>query len=165
MSGGVRFTHVDDDPLFTGTHDGPDNASYLQSIGAMFKTLGAIPGLYIENVTQNQHSTIRYSTDKWVVAADSDAGFPYEFPFEMTGYGGGFPYTFPFTFGPVQWDHGDVYKIYKTGTKGSVISQSWTDVSKGWQSPKDELVEGWFAEDVDLDDHGREHVFGPNQPE
>lgn len=130
MSGGVRVTHLDSDPLFTGTHDGPDGASYLQSLGAMFKSLGVTPGLYIENVTKGTGGSVVAVTDDKVSDGDVEL-----------------PLVLPFTLSSITWDNGDTYKIYKTGTKNSVISYEWTDVSRGWQSYPRDLVHGWIPED------------------
>ena len=129
MSGGIRVTHLDSDPLFTGTHDGADSSSYLQSMGAMFKTLGAIPGLYVENETKGTSGVIHSSTDD-VVYTNS----------------GCLPFTLPFTL-PMEWDNGDTYNIYKTDTKNAPISYEWTDVSRGWQAYPRDLVKGWMPED------------------
>ena len=130
MSGGVRVTHTDSDPLFTGTHDGPDGSNYLQDMGAMFKTLGAINGLYVENETKGTNGSLDYATDNIVYTGDATL-----------------PAVLPFTL-PIEWDNGDTYNIYKTDTKGSVISYTWTDVSRGWAAYPQELVNGWLPEDV-----------------
>jgi hypothetical protein len=131
MSGGTRYVHTDSDPLFTGTHDGPDGAGYLQDMGAMFKSLGAIVGLYVENATQGTNDLLVSSTDDRVYTGDI---FEDDFPFEFS----------------LSWDNGDTYNIYKTGTKGSTISGDWVDVSRGWRAEKRELVNGWFPDDVDI---------------
>jgi hypothetical protein len=101
-------------------------------MGAMFKSLGAIAGLYVENETKGTAGTLESSTDDRV----------------YTG-GGTLPLVLPFVLS-LEWDNGDTYNIYKTGTKGSTISGDWVDVSKGWRAEKKELVNGWFPDDVDI---------------
>ena len=101
----------------------------------MFKTLGVTRGVYLENETQDSGGAITTLTDDYVKT------------------------------GGVTWDNGDTYNIYKTATKNSTISTMATDRSRGWKADPKELVNGWFAEDVDLDDHGTKQVFGPGQPE
>lgn len=150
MSGGTQEVHRDSDPLFTGTHDGADGSYVLRSVGAMFKSLGVIPGLAIENETQSQIGTVISATDDTVTTSEAEL-----------------PIQIPFVLGEAEviWNNGDIFNIYKTATKDSVISTNWVDVSKGWHAEKEELVNGWFADDVDLDDHGKYDVFGPGQPE
>ena len=63
------------------------------------------------------------------------------------------------------WAPGDEIRIYKTGTKGGLISTQWTDLSRGWKTPMDELEDGWRPEDVDLNSDGEREVWGPGQPE
>lgn len=65
----------------------------------------------------------------------------------------------------VTWDYGDTIKVYKTATKGSLISTQWVDVSRGWKTPMKELEDGWRPEDVDLNSDGAREVWGPGQPE
>ena len=62
------------------------------------------------------------------------------------------------------WDSGDTIKVYKTATKGRVISTQWVDLSRGWKTPQKELIEGWREEDIDLNRNG-EKVWGSGQPE
>ena len=120
---GVIDTHIDDDPLFTGTHDGSDSSFDLSDLGALFKSLGATVGVYCENETQSSGGLITAVTDDTVTVAGTT------------------------------WDNGDTYNIYKTATKDSVISTTGVDVSRGWKADRGELVSGWRSEDVDLDDH------------
>jgi hypothetical protein len=148
MAGGVAVTHTDSEPLFTGTHDGADSSPYLQSMGAMFKSLGVVSGLCIENETKGTSATVYECSDDRI----SDGSLK-------------FPYILPMKFSSLTWDNGDTYNIYKTGTKGSTISYEWTDVSAGFQAHPNELVKGWRPEDKDLDDHGQKDIFGPGQPE
>ena len=136
MSGGKQSINYDDNPLFTGTHDGADSASVLQDIGAMFQALGCVAGLYIENATEETSGAVASCNDDTVTLET-----------------------------PITWNNGDTYNIYKTDTKGSVISYVWVDVSRGWAGRPENLVNGWREEDVDLDDHGKHKVWGPGQPE
>ena len=135
MSGGTTDVHRDTDPLITGTHDGASGVTTLRDMDADFRGFGARVGLAIENATQDTISTIATVTDTEIT---TDSG--------------------------MSWDNGDTYKIYKTATKGSVISTNWVDLSRGWKGRKSDLQAGWRAEDVDLDRDGRK-VFGPGQPE
>ncbi len=129
----------DDQPLFQGTHDGADAASVLHDQGAMFKELGVNVDLsqYCENATQSTGGAITAVTRDTV---------------SVSG---------------VTWDNGDTYKIYRTSTKSSFISDQWVDVSRGWKiNPNDEIMDnGWRSEDYDLDEPNRRKVFGPGQPE
>ena len=64
----------------------------------------------------------------------------------------------------VTWNTGDTLKVYKTATKGAIISQQWVDLSRGWKTTMKELQDGWKPEDIDLNRNG-DQVFGPGQPE
>jgi len=143
----------DSEPLFEGTHKGASGSTTLVDRGACFRSLGVDPELtqYIENVTQSTASRVSSVTEDQVISG-ADA----------------FPVTFPFTFiDQISWDNGDTYRIYATSEKNSVISSTWCDVSRGQAiTDKDDITnEGWFREDVDVDDKGRAQVFGPLQPE
>jgi hypothetical protein len=131
--------HLDDSPMFTGTHAGADSSTNLRSERAMFRSLGVDPALgqYCENETQ--------STGGPVTAATDD---------EVTVSG-------------VTWDYGDTFSIYKTDTKNKFISRITVDRSRGWKITKHDEVndQGWRHEDWDIDDRGRKKVFGPGQPE
>lgn len=134
-----REVHKDDSYLMTGTHAGADSSSTLYVKGAMFRALGVDPSLgqHVDNTTQ--------STSGAVTAADNET----------------------VTVSGVTWDYGDTFEIYLTDTKNSFISDTWTDVSRGWKinDKKDVGDDGWKNEDRDLDYHRRYKVFGPNQPE
>lgn len=138
MKSVARETHRDDEAMFTGTHSGASASATLRDDGKNFRALGVDPALsqYAENETQG--------TSGAVTAADENT----------------------VTVSGVTWDDGDTYGIYKTSTKDSTISTTWTDVSKGWKIKDTSEVneDGWFPEDADLDDHGRKKVFGPGQP-
>lgn len=121
MSGGVQFVHSDDEPLFTGTHDGTDGAAILQDLGALFKSLGVTVGVYVENASRSTYGNVTAVADDTVTVSG------------------------------VEWYSGDTYNIYKTATKGSTISTMMVDRSRGWQADPKELINGWFPEDVDED--------------
>jgi len=106
----------------------------LNDTDVRLKSLGVAVGVYCENVTQSTGGAITAVTDTSITA---------------TG---------------VTWRHGDTYKTYLTATKNSTIATTWTDRSRGWKADPKELKDGWFPEDVDLDDHGKHKVFGPGQP-
>jgi len=142
---GVPVTHIDDadtdECLMTGSHKGADGASILSDPGADFKSCGAHPDLklLIKNVTDGSEGEITASTEDTVIAT-------------LTG-------------GNNDWDKDDVYVILKTATEDSIISTHYTDKRFGRKvTNPDQLDDGIFPEDVDLDDDD-EDVFGPGQPE
>ncbi len=135
MSGGTTEVHKDDDYLATGTHDRATSTT-LNAQGADFKSCGVRVGLYIENETQSTNSLVASVTEDEITTDDA-----------------------------ISWDRDDTYKIYITASKGSIISTEWTDLSRGWKTPKKELVSGWRAEDVDIDRENPGRVWGPGQPE
>ena len=136
MSGGRIETHKDDDYLMTGTHNGATSTT-LFNRKADFASCGAIEGLYIENVTQATNSLIATASEEEITTDDD-----------------------------ISWDNGDIYEIYKTGTKNSVISKNVVDRSRGWKTdPKDMDSRGWRKEDTDIDVDNPGKVFGPNQPQ
>lgn len=138
MGGGRLEVHRDSDYLATGTHRGANGTTLIDPT-ANFSVFVAQTGLYIENVTTGEHSTILALNDLEITTTDG-----------------------------ITWNSGDTYKIYKTSSKNSLISKEWTDSSRGWKSDKRDLVDGWLPEDIDIDrdnDGGRKKVFGRNQPE
>lgn len=136
MAGGTSEIHRDTDPLITDTHEGASGASSFYARKGGFRSNGANPALslYVENETQATGGAMTAATEETVTA---------------TG---------------VTWDNGDTMNIYKTSTKGALISSNWTDASRGWKSRRSELKDGWRTEDEDLDRDGRS-IFGPGQPE
>jgi hypothetical protein len=156
MSGGIAVNHIDDEPLFTGTHSGGDGSNALLDHGAMFRSLGVMSGLLIENETQGTTGTVSTCTDDRVYTGEANSGegvLGGKLPLVLAGEE------------DLTWNNGDTYNIYKTTVKNSPISYSWVDVSRGWQAYPEDLVKGWRSEDADLDDHGQHEVFGPGQPE
>ena len=137
MGGGTSEVHFDNEPLIIGTHDGASSVTTLRDLDKPFRSLGARVGLAIENATQATSSLIATVTEEGEITTDDS----------------------------ISWDNGDTYKIYKTAAKGSVISTNWVDLSRGWKSRKSELIDGWRAEDLDLDRDDPGKVFGPGQPE
>jgi hypothetical protein len=135
MPGGTTETHRDSDYSATGSHKFGTSTT-LTHPGADFKSCGVRVGVFIENVTQSTSSHIATVTEDQITTDDS-----------------------------LSWAYGDVYRIYKTATKDSFISSQWCDLSRGWKTPQRDLVEGWRAEDMDLDRDNPGRVFGPNQPE
>jgi len=135
VSGGTTEVHKDDEYLMSGTHDGADSATTLRDMDADFKSCGVMDGLYIENVTGSTNSQVATATEQEVTTDDN-----------------------------ISWNKGDTYKIYKTGTKGQVISTEWVDLSRGWKTPKNELIDGWREDDLDIDRDNPGRVFGPGQP-
>ena len=131
-----EYWHIDnfvsDNVILTET----EKKTTLRHLGYPFKSLGARPGLAIENETTGEVSTIATaSEDGYITTTDN-----------------------------IEWSNGDTYKIYKTATKGSLISTNWVDLSRGWKSRKSELKDGWRDEDIDLDKDNPGKVFGPGQP-
>ena len=133
----IPETHLDSDPLSTGTHKGADGGMIIYDKGRRFKSLGVTVGLAVYNDDDESSGEVTAVTEDTIT----------------TTLTGGTANT---------WTNGDTYEIYKTDTQDSLISTIYTDKSKGWKvTDPDELEDGWFPEDVDLD--GDE--FGPNQPE
>jgi hypothetical protein len=135
--------NLDDQPLFEGTHKGA-SSDILYDPGADFKSCGVTSTNYIENVTKgtnmNALSDQLVLEDKIMTKLD------------------------PFGVLPRHWANGDTYKIYVTATKGSKISQIYTDKRYGRKvTEKKELVGGLFPADVDLDEY-EDNIFGPGQP-
>ena len=136
MAGGTSEVHKDTEPLITDAHEGANGAAVFYARDGGFRSNGAHPdlSLYVENETQGTGGALTAATEETVTA---------------TG---------------VTWDKDDVMNVYKTSTKGSIISTNWVDVSRGWKSRKVDLHEGWRAEDIDIDKNNPGKVFGPGQP-
>lgn len=116
-------THIDDDPLATGTHEGVDGSSFLYVKNMIFVTCDVRIGLAIHNETQDTDGLITAVTET-TVTDDTNT-----------------------------WDNGDTYSIYKTAAKDTFISRIATDKSRGWKvTEKSELNDyGWFPKDHDID--------------
>lgn len=163
MSGGTSEIHRDSDPLIQITHNGPSSSVFLIKRRYKFDAVGAKAGLYIENTTKSYYGIISsVSGDRILtVWATGPSGDLLTFGSDDLTFG-----DEPISFGEyAAWDYGDTAKIYKTGTKGQIISTIWTDLSRGWKTPMKELEDGWRPEDVDLNRDGEREVWGPGQPE
>jgi hypothetical protein len=163
MSGGTSEVHKDTEPLITGTHEGSADATDLEDRDADFRGNGVRVGLAAEHVTKGYYGTVSAVTHTTVsITWESDgAGTPITFGSETLWFG---DTQVHFEEASV-WDYGDTYKIYKTASKGSIISTNWVDISRGWKSRKADLQRGWRAEDIDIDRDNPGKVFGPGQPE
>ena len=144
MGGGVPVTHIDDadSPLMTGTHKGSDDASVLSDPGADFKSCGVDPdvGQLVLNDTDGSSGVVTAVTEDTVTCT-------------LTGGTDN------------DWDNGDTYIILKGATEDAIISTHWTDKRFGGKvTNPEQLEDGLFPEDIDLDEEGEE-VFGPGQPE
>ena len=135
MAGGTTEVHRDNEHMATGSHKFAASTT-LTDPGADFKSCGVRVGLYVENETAGTNSHIASVTEDRITTDDS-----------------------------LVWSYGDVYKVYKTATKGSTISTQWCDLSRGWKVPKRDLIEGWKAEDIDIDRENPGRVFGQQQPD
>ena len=139
---GVPVTWIDDTPIMTGTHKGADGASVLSDPGKDFKSCGADPNLslLLKNTTDGSEGALSASTENSMTCT-------------LAGGTNN------------DWDNGDTYELYITDTEDSIISTHWVDKLFGRKVVnKDELEDGIFPEDQDLDKDD-EDVFGPGQPE
>jgi hypothetical protein len=169
MSGGTTEVHRDTEPLITGTHKGATDAVLTDTDFSNLRSFGVRPGLYIENVTKDAYghvSTVNGNsiTVDWVTEASDIDGGDITFGGSTLTFGTDDVYFNELGAGTLSWSPGDVYAIYKTTTKDSIISTNWVDLSRGWKSRKKELREGWRSGDIDLDRDNPGKVFGPGQP-
>lgn len=164
MSGGTTEVHKDTDYLISGTHRGGNSASTLVDRKAYFVTANAKVGLAIENYTKGYRGVIYSITEHEIVVswATNGLGTPITFGSGTLWFGSE---QVHFEEGIGVWDYGDTYRIYKTTARGTIISTQWTDLSRGWKTPQDELIDGWREEDIDLNPNGEREVWGPGQPE
>ena len=116
------------------------SASTLNDPGADFKSCGASVGAAIYNDTDGSNALITAVTENTITTS------------ALTG-------------GSLDvWTSGDEYSIYVTATKGSKISQIYTDKRFGRKvTDKKQLIRGLLPEDIDLDEN-TENIFGPGQP-
>jgi len=134
-------SHRDTDPLCTGTHKRISGTLVLQNPGADFKSCGVMVGLAIYNNTDGSNGLVTAVTEDSVTCTLS----------------GGSANT---------WTIGDTYNIYKTSAYNSLISSTYVDKRHGHKATnKADLDNGIFPEDLDIDEDGNHHVFGPGQPE
>jgi hypothetical protein len=134
VSWGSTEVHKDDNYLATGTHDRGVSTT-LHVKSADFKSYGISVGIYIENETRGLASIIATVTEEEITTRDE-----------------------------IAWVRGDTYKIYITNIKGSVISTEWVDLSRGWKTPRRDLIRGWREDDIDFDRDSHKGVFAPGQP-
>jgi len=134
-------SHIDDQPFASGTHAQGGNSAVLVNPGKDFWSCGVAVGALVKNTTDGSEGTITARTEDTVTATlaggtDND------------------------------WDVGDSYEIYNTGTEDSYISKAYVDRSRGWQvfcpEELDEEIE-WLVDDVDKDEFD-DLVWGPGQP-
>ena len=139
MGRGVAETHLDSDYSFRG-HASADGGLVLLDRGACFESCGAIIGVAIYNDTDGSNGLVTVVTEDTVTCT----------------LAGGVNNT---------WSKNDQYSIYKTPEKDFLISKIYTDKRFGNKAlSKDDLEDGLFPEDRDLDENGEE-VFGPGFPE
>ena len=159
---GRKETHHDNDYLMTGTHGGSDAATTLRDVGADFKSCGVMIGLFIENETEATSGYVKTVTEDEIVVDGIVGTLSSDF---VTSGDWTTDQGVEWEDNIITWNNGDVYKIYKTSVKGSFISSDIIDVSRGWRSDPETLIEGWRAEDIDIDRKNPGKVFGPGQPE
>jgi len=172
----VFQTQLDNEPLMTGTHKGPNLSTILRDPGANFMSCGVITGLAIYKVAAAD-TEATYLTDENGNRIVTEYG-----EYIVITYGDEHENglvtardedTVTHT-GITSWLTGDTYEIYKTGTKDGFISRIATDRLRGKKVVKEEELNsyGWFREDedIDRDEHGnivrrKNRPFGPGQPE
>lgn len=140
MGRGYAETHLDSDYSFRGKHKGADGGLVLLDRGACFESCGAIVGAAIYNDTDVSNGLITAVTEDTITCT----------------LAGGTNNT---------WSNLDQYSVFKTSSKDSLISSISTDKRFGNKAlSKDELEDGLFPEDRDLDEKGEE-VWSPGFPE
>ena len=134
-------SHIDDDYLATGTHNGPAGGLILRNPSQHFRSCGITVGVAIQNDTDGSAGLVTAVTESDVTCTLS----------------GGSNNT---------WTAGDTYYIFKTAAEDTQISKLTVDRRYGRKVVKGDPLtsKGFFPEDIDLDEDTRE-VFGPNQPE
>lgn len=135
-------TRIDDEPFAYGTHARGNNSASLIDLGKDFKSCGVEVDMLLKNTTDGSEGAITAVTEDTVTATLADGT-------------------------DNDWDVGDEYEIYLTGTEDSFISSIYTDKSRGWKvTSPDELDEDteWFPEDIDVDEYD-DYAWGPGQPE
>ena len=134
-------SHIDDDYLATGTHNGPAGGLVLRNRGAHFRSCGITVGVAIQNDTDGSAGLTTAVTEEEVTCTLS----------------GGSSNT---------WTAGDTYFIFKTAAEDTPISKLNVDRRYSRKVVKGDILndKGFFLEDVDLDED-EDEVWGPNQPE
>lgn len=137
----IAEIHRDDDHIATGTHKGATSGTVLSDPGKDFRSCGIIAGVVVKNITDGSQALITAVTEDAITTAALTGGTSND------------------------WTSGDTYKVYATATYNSIISTIWTDKRHGHKATrKDQLEDGLFQEDRDLDEKG-DKVFGAGQPE
>ena len=155
-------THRDDEHLLTGAHDAATSDT-LRDLGADFKAYGVLVGLFVENVTQSTSGHVKTVTADEITVDGITGTLTSDFVTvdnDWTTENG-----VEWADSLISWDNSDTYKIYKTAVKGSLLSTERIDVSRGWKSDPETLIDGWRPEDIDIDRKNPGKVFGPGQPE
>lgn len=167
MSGGTSEIHRDTEPLLEVTHRGATGATTFRNNRYKFDVLVRV-GLYAENPRTGDYGTISSVSPHeieidWVSEGGSG---DLEFSGRTPTFGSEEIYfSDPSTGGIITWRYGDTLKVYKTAVKGGFISKQWVDLSAGWKTPMEELVDGWREEDRDLNPDGEREIWGEGQPE
>ena len=162
MITGRTETHRDDEYLLTGSHDAGTSTT-LRDIGADFKAYGVLVGLFVENVTQSTSGHVKTVTADEITVDGITGSLLSDFVTVDNDWAteNGVEWADSL----ISWDRSDTYKIYKTAVKGSLVSSDIVDVSRGWRSDPETLIDGWRPEDIDIDRKNPGKVFGPGQPE
>lgn len=167
-------THIDSEPLATGTHKGTDGAANLFDPDAYFGMCGVRAGLAIYKTAISGNVYMRDQQGNIMYDQDGNAVETQTINSDENGLVVSATDDTVVSSTITAWYYGDTYSIYKTGTKNSTISTIGTDKSRGWKvTSKDELDKsGWFPEDhdIDKDDYGnrvprREEPWSPGFPE
>ena len=158
MSGGTSEIHRDLDPLVTGTHRGARGLTLID-YGKMFDVVVATLGLQVVNVTTGEKGNIIAITAETILVSSGSVAEVLTFGDDEIAFG-----SEELRFGGLVWNPGDAYAVYKTATKGSIISTQWVDLSRGWKTPQRELIDGWREDDVDVN-RGGEKMWAEGQPE
>ena len=133
MAGGLAVLERDTDALIKGTQKGPTGTTIIDR-GKDFKSCGAIVGLAVQNVTAGTFGHIVSVTSEDEIICD------------------------------ISFANGASCEIYHTATYNSVISKIYTDRRFGHKvTNPNELIDGIFPEDRDVDEDGRK-AFGPGEP-
>jgi len=159
---GLKEVHKDDDYLMTGTHDAADAATTLWDKGADFIANGVMIGLFIENETEATSGYVKTVTED-EITVDGIVGTLIT-DFVTTTEDWITEQGVEWEDNILTWNRDDVYKIYKSSMKGSIISSDWVDRSRGWVTDPEELERGWRKSDIDEDWDGRK-IFSSGQPE
>ena len=158
---GLKVTHKDDDYLMSGSHGAGDAATTLRDKGADFIANGVMIGQFIENETESTSGYVKTVTESEITVDGIVGTLSYDF---VTSGDWTTDQGVEWSDSLVEWNTDDVYKIYKTSVKGSIISSEWTDRSRGWRTDPKNMERGWRKSDIDLDWDGKK-IFGPGQPE